>query len=85
MALGSDPVASLFGPAVFWAEWGITSGELWHGFIAGSHWWHLVYVVGLCGLAAAGAMVRVSRSRGVLAAGVLAVAVTVLAALLQLP
>jgi hypothetical protein len=85
MVLGGKAVTSLLGPAVFWAEWGITGGELWHGFIGGSHWWHQVYVVGLCGMAAAGAMVRSSRTPGVLAGGVLAVAVTVLAAILQLP
>lgn len=85
MVLGSSSTSSLFGPAVFWAEWGVTDGELWHGFKPGSHWWHLLYVVGLCGVAAAGAMVRVSRSRGVLVAGVLSAALTVVAAILQLP
>jgi hypothetical protein len=85
VALGSDPVASLFGPAVFWAEWGVTGGELWHGFIGGSHWWHLAYVVGLCGLAAAAAIVRSVRTRAVVTAGFAVLAVTVLAAVLQLP
>ncbi len=85
IALGSDSEASLFGPAVFWAEWGITDGQLWHGFIAGSHWWHLAYVIGLCGLAACTAIVRSVRSRAVVASGVAALALTALAAALQLP
>ncbi len=85
VGLGSGSVASLLGPAVFWAKWGITEGQLWHGFIGGSHWWHLTYVAGLCGLAAAGAVVHSARTRTVVAAGLAALAVTVLAALLQLP
>jgi hypothetical protein len=85
VALGADAVASLFGPAVFWAKWGITEGQLWHGFIGGSHWWHLAYVAGLCGMAAGGALVRSSRTRPVLAGGVAALVLAVLAAVLQLP
>ena len=85
VALGTSSTASLFGPAVFWAEWGITDGQLWHGFIPGSHWWHLLYVAGLCGLAAAGALVRSSRTRPVVGAGLATLVVTVLAAVLQLP
>jgi hypothetical protein len=85
VALGSSSTASLFGPAVFWADWGVTGGQLWHGFIAGSPWWHLAYVAGLCGLAAAGALVRSTRSRLVLAGGLALLVLTVLAAVLQLP
>ena len=85
IALGSSSVASLFGPAVFWAKWGITEGQLWHGFIGGSHWWHLAYVAGLCGMAAAGALVRSSRTRPVLAGGLTALVLAVLASVLQLP
>lgn len=75
----------LLKPTVFWADWGPTGGELWHGYIAGSAAWHDVYVVGLCGLAACAALVRLSRPAALVATGFGALAVTVLAAVLQLP
>ena len=84
---GSD--AALLAPTVFWARWGPTGGELWDGFVAGSPTWHAVYVAGLCGLAAAGALVRVAPRphgvRPVVVAGLAALALTVAAGVLQLP
>ena len=45
----------------------------------------VVYVAGLCGLAAAAALVRVGRSSRLVATGLGVLAVTVLAAVLQQP
>jgi hypothetical protein len=78
--------AQLFGPAVFWSDWGIYDGSVWVGLVPGSASWHLVYVTGLCGLAAAGALVRVAARRGaVVALGLAALALTAVAGAAQLP
>jgi hypothetical protein len=77
--------AYLFGPAVFWADWGIYDGSVWVGLVPGSVSWHLGYVLGLCGLAAAGALARVAVRRGpVVALGIAALALTGLAGVAQL-
>jgi hypothetical protein len=78
--------AQLFGPAVFWADWGVYDGSIWVGLHPGSAPWHLGYVAGLCGLAAAGALLRVAAPRGpVLVLGLGALALTVVAGVAQLP
>lgn len=78
--------AVLFGPAVFWPEWGIFDGSVWVGLVPGSAAWHLGYVGGLCGLAAAGALLRVTGRRGPVAlSGILALTLTVVAGIAQLP
>ena len=79
-----DP-AQLFAPVVFWADWGPGDGSVWFGWHPGSPGWHDLYVVGLCGMAAAAAVVRVSeRRRTVVLLGLLAVAVAAVGAVLQL-
>ena len=85
VAFEEGSTIGLLKPAVFWADWGRTEGELWDGFIAGSPGWHVVYVAGLCGLAAAAALVRVTRSPRLVASGLTVLAVTVAAAVLQQP
>jgi hypothetical protein len=85
VAFQDDTAVGLLRPAVFWADWGRTDGELWDGYVAGSPGWHVVYVAGLCGLAAAAALVRVGRSARLVATGLGVLAVTVLAAVLQQP
>jgi hypothetical protein len=78
--------AQLFGPAVFWSDWGIFDGSVWVGLVPGSAPWHLAYVAGLCALAAAGAMVPVATRRGpVVALGLAAMVVTAVAGVAQLP
>lgn len=78
-----DP-AQLFAPLVMWADWGPFDGTIWVGYFPGSPAWHLVYVVGLCGMAAAGALFRVAeRRRPVVVMGLCAVAVTVAGGILQ--
>ena len=77
---------TLFGPAVFWADWGPLDGSIWYQLVPGSVWWHLVYVVGLCGMAASAAVVRVAeRRRPVVVVGLLTVAAAVVGGVLQLP
>ncbi len=86
VAIAERDSAQLFGPAVFWSDWGIFDGSVWVGLVPGSASWHLVYVAGLCALAAAGAMVRVAARRGpVVALGLAAMVVTAVAGIAQLP
>jgi hypothetical protein len=86
LALAEREVLWLLAPAVSWADWGIYDGSIWVGQHTGSPAWHLVYVLGLSGMAAAAAVVRVAERRApVVVAGLVALAVTVAAAWLQLP
>jgi hypothetical protein len=85
-AVAERTPAQLFAPVVFWADWGPYDGSIWFDWHPGSPAGHLVYVVGLCGMAAAAALVRVAeRRRTVVVLGLCAVAVTVAGAILQLP
>jgi hypothetical protein len=78
--------AHLLGPAVFWADWGIYDGSVWVGLVPGSASWHVGYVAGLCGLAAAGALLRVAVHRAaVVTLGLSTLVLTVLAGVAQLP
>ena len=78
-----DP-AQLFAPLVMWADWGPYDGSVWVGYFPGSPAWHLVYITGLCGMAAAAAVVRVAeRRRTVVVLGLCAVAVMVAGGVLQ--
>lgn len=86
VAIAERGSAQLFGPAVFWSDWGIYDGSVWVGLVPGSAFWHLAYVAGLCALAAAGAMLRVAARRGpVVVLGLAALAVTAAAGVAQLP
>ena len=85
--LVSDPAddRALLGLMVSCAAWG-DDADRWGGVIAGSPAWHVIYLLGLCGLAAAGAWFRVARRRLVpLAFGLVALAVAVTGAVVQLP
>ena len=69
---------------VAWAAWG--TGAEWAGLIPGSAFWHDVYLLGLCAMAACGAYLREAAHRGrVLALGALLTALTAVPAVLQLP
>jgi hypothetical protein len=70
---------------VAWAAWGTGTGTEWAGLIPGSAFWHDVYLLGLCGMAACGAFLREAAHRGrVLALGALLTGLTAVPALLQL-
>jgi hypothetical protein len=76
---------ALLGPALGWAEWGLYA-DSWAGVRHGSAALHVVYLVGLCGMAAAAAWVRVAdRRTSPVVLGVLATAVAVTAGIGQLP
>jgi hypothetical protein len=86
VAVAERGSAELLGPAVFWPEWGIYDGSVWVGLTPGSAAWHVAYVAALCGLAAAGALVRVTARRApVLAGGVACGVLAVVAGVAQLP
>jgi hypothetical protein len=76
----------LFGPMFSWADWGPTDGTVWWAMFSGSTPAHFLYLCGLCSMAAAAALIRVSPRRGrALAVGACTVAVTVAAGWAQLP
>ena len=86
VAVSERTPAQLFAPVSFWADWGPFDGSVWVGWHPGSPAWHDLYMVGLCGMAAAAAVVRVAeRRRPVVVLGLCAVAVAVAAGVLQLP
>lgn len=86
LAVAERDPAQLFVPLMFWADWGPYDGSVWFGWHAGSPAGHDLYVVGLCGMAAAAAVFRVAeRRRPVVVLGLCAVAVTAVGAVLQLP
>jgi len=77
---------NLLGLSVGWGEWGSSDGQVWGGFVPGSPTWHVVYLLGLCGLAACAALLRVAHRRTpVLLAAVASLALAVAGALWQLP
>lgn len=59
----SGETGRLFGPMVTWAAWGPYDDGLWAGLVPGDPAAHLGYLVGLCAMAAAGALVRVADRR----------------------
>jgi hypothetical protein len=76
----------LFGPMVDWAAWGAFYQDRWVGFVPGDAGWHVVYLLGLCLAAAAGATGRVAERRGPAAVtAVIALGVAVAAGIGQLP
>lgn len=71
------------GTYVGWAAWG--NGSDWAGLIPGSAFWHDVYLLGLCSMAACGAFLREARRTWlVLGVGASLTALTAVPALLQL-
>jgi len=68
---------------VSWAAWG--TGTQWAGLIPGSTFWHDLYLLGLCAMAACGSFLREAQHRGrVLAVGALLTALTAVPAVEQL-
>jgi hypothetical protein len=75
----------LFGPLMTWPMWGVWS-EQWAGLFPGNPSGHVVYLLGLCGMAATAALVRVAdRRRPVVVLGLCTVALAVAGGLAQLP
>jgi hypothetical protein len=75
----------LLGAYVEFARWGETTDE-WAGVIDGSRAWHIVYLIGLCAMAAHGALlVDARRKVPLFLLGVAVTAVTALAGWAQLP
>jgi hypothetical protein len=82
--LGDD--GRLFGPMMAWAAWGPGTGDAWAGLLPGSPAGHVVYLVGLCGLAGSAALLRVAdRRTPVVLLGLASVAVSVAGGIGQLP
>lgn len=86
MAIAERVRAQLFGTAMFWVDWGPFDGSIWVGLHPGSPAWHQVYLVGLCGMALAAAVVRVAERRtAAVVLGLVSVAVAALGGWAQLP
>lgn len=84
--LSNDGTGSggLLGTYVSWARYG--PGPHWYGVHPGSPAWHAAYLLALCGMAAAGALLRTTPRRGrVLLAGAACTAAAGLAGWAQLP
>jgi hypothetical protein len=77
---------NLLGLSIGWGEWGSDDGRVWGGLAPGSPAWHVAYLLGLCGLAACAALLRVAHRRTpVLLASVTSLAVAVVGGIGQLP
>lgn len=77
---------NLLGLSVGWGEWGSEDGRVWGGLAPGSPGWHVAYLLGLCGLAACAALLRVAHRRTpVLVASVASLALAVAGGIGQLP
>lgn len=87
MALTADDVEpGLFSPMVSWVDWGPYDGTIWFGLESGHPGAHVVYLLGLCGLAASAAWIRVTKYRwAALGLGLAWLAVAVWGGLAQLP
>lgn len=86
MAIAEQGAAALFGTAMFWVDWGPFDGSVWVGLHPGSAAWHQLYLVGLCGMALAAAVVRVAERKGTaVALGLVSVGVALVGGLAQLP
>lgn len=85
LALDGRGDYQLLGMAVGWARWGLYA-DSWAGVVGGSPMLHVVYLLALCGLAAAAAWVRVAERRtAAVVAGLVALVVAVAAGIGQLP
>ena len=75
-----------FGPYMSWTIWTGSDPGQWAGTFPGSPMWHVVYLAGLCALAAAGAVLRVADRRWIVVmAGWAALGVTAIGGVGQLP
>lgn len=78
-----DDLAPL-GTYMSWSRW--SENSYWAGFLPGSPAWHVGYLLGLCAMAVAGALLPGAASRGrVLAAGAGLTALAAWMAAVQLP
>ncbi|MBA2446154.1 MAG: hypothetical protein H0V49_12605 [Nocardioidaceae bacterium] len=76
----------LFGLSMGWGQWGSPDGRVWGGLAPGSPMGHVVYLLGLCGMAATAALLRVAdRRTPVVVAGFVSVALAVAGGIGQLP
>jgi hypothetical protein len=86
MSLGSREAAGLFAPMVSWVDWGPYDGTRWYALESGNPGPHVVYLLGLCGMAAVAALLRATTHRRLaVALGFLSLAVTVWGGMAQLP
>jgi hypothetical protein len=75
----------LFGMAMSWPAW-VGDGSRWGGLLPGDVRWHVLYLLGLCGLAIAATLVRVAERRTpAVGCGVLMLGVVIVAGIGQLP
>jgi hypothetical protein len=65
VALSSDENGAgvYLGPLVSWVDWGPSEGRSWYALEAGSPGAHVVYLLGMTGLAGCAAWLRVTRRR----------------------
>ncbi len=83
---GDEGPQNLFGLSIGWGEWGSPDGRVWGGLAPGSPMGHVFYLLGLCGMAASAALLRVAdRRTPVIVAGFLSVVVAVTGGIGQLP
>lgn len=74
---------NLLSPYTEWSAW---SSSVWMGVVPGSPAWHLVYIASLCFMAACGALATHPQwRRTTISIGAVAIALTITAALAQLP
>jgi hypothetical protein len=87
IALGSDTDGGVyFAPLVSWVDWGPSNGKAWYALEAGHPGAHVVYLLGLSGLAGVAAWLRVTGRRSLaLALGLAFLALAIWGGLNQLP
>jgi len=84
--LAEKDETSLFAPLVSWVDWGPYDGTRWYALEPGNPGAHVVYLLGLCGMAAVAAVLRETTHRRLaVALGLVSLAVTVWGGWAQLP
>jgi len=63
LAANEDGAGVYFGALVSWVDWGPYEGRLWFALEAGSPGAHVVYLLGMTGLAGCAAWLRVTPQR----------------------
>lgn len=77
---------ALFSPMVSWVDWGPYDGTAWYALETGHPGAHVLYLLGLCGLAAVAAWLRATEHRWVaVALGIASFALALWGGLTQLP
>lgn len=86
MALDSGQSSGLFSPLVSWVDWGPYDGTVWYALKPGNPGAHVVYLLGLCGLAATAAWLRFTPRRSLaVGIGFVCLALAVWGGVSQLP